>query len=80
MLLAKLKAYGVAEPGIALMSNYLTGGSQRVKVEDLIMILLGYQLKRVFLRGPSTPFLQRAANFVLANIIIQVIGSWFFFS
>ena len=32
VLLPKLKVYGVAEPGIALMWNYLTGKSQRVKV------------------------------------------------
>ena len=34
LLLARLKAYGVAEPGITLMQNYLTGGPQRVKVGD----------------------------------------------
>lgn len=32
LFLAKLKAYGVAEPGIALMQYDLTGGPQRVKV------------------------------------------------
>ena len=34
LLLAKLKVYGVAQPGIALMRNYLTRRSQRVKVGD----------------------------------------------
>ena len=34
LLLAKLKAYGVAEHGVALLRNYLTGRSQRVKVGD----------------------------------------------
>ena len=34
LLLAKLKAHLVAEPGIALMRNYRTGRSQRVKVGD----------------------------------------------
>ena len=32
LFLAKLTAYGVAEPGIALMQYDLTGGPQRVKV------------------------------------------------
>ena len=34
LLLAKLKAYGVAEEGVALLRNYLSGRSQRVKVGD----------------------------------------------
>ena len=34
LLLAKLKAYGVAEHGVALLRNYLSGRSQRVKVGD----------------------------------------------
>lgn len=34
LLLAKLKAYGVAEHGVSLLRNYLSGGSQRVKVGD----------------------------------------------
>ena len=34
LLLAKLKAYGVAENGIALLQNYLSGRSQRVKIGD----------------------------------------------
>ena len=34
MLLAKLKAYGVAERGVAQLGNYLSGRSQRVKVGD----------------------------------------------
>ncbi|PFX32010.1 Histone H1-delta [Stylophora pistillata] len=32
LLLAKLKAYGVAEHGVALLRSYLSGRSQRVKV------------------------------------------------
>ena len=31
LLLAKLKAYGVAELGVVLLPNYLSGRSQRVK-------------------------------------------------
>ena len=34
LLLAKLKAYGVAEYGVALLQNYLSGRSMRVKVGD----------------------------------------------
>ena len=34
LFLARPKTYGVAEPGIALMRNYLTGRPQRVKVGD----------------------------------------------
>jgi len=34
LLLAKLKAYGAAEHGVALLGNYLFGRSQRVKVGD----------------------------------------------
>ena len=34
LLLAKLKAYGVAEHGVALLRNYLSGRSHRVKVGD----------------------------------------------
>ena len=36
LLLAKLKAYGVAKPGIARMRNYPTRRSQRVKVGDSV--------------------------------------------
>ena len=32
LLLAKLKVYGVAEHGVALLRNFLSGRSQRVKV------------------------------------------------
>lgn len=45
LLLAKLKAYGVAKPGIALMRNYLTGRSQRVKLAP--MLLPGCRLRRL---------------------------------
>ena len=34
LLLAKLKAYGVADHGVALLRNYLSRRSQRVKVGD----------------------------------------------
>ena len=34
LLLAKLKAYRVTEHGVALLRNYLSGRSQRVKVGD----------------------------------------------
>ena len=34
LLLVKLKAYGVAEHGVALLGNYLSGRSQRDKVGD----------------------------------------------
>ena len=34
LLLAKFKAYEVAEHGVALLRNYLSGRSQRVKVGD----------------------------------------------
>ena len=34
MLLARLKAYGVAEHGVSPVQNYLSGRSQRVKVGD----------------------------------------------
>lgn len=34
MLLARLKAYGVAEHGVSPLLNYLSGRSQRVKVGD----------------------------------------------
>lgn len=45
LLLAKLKAYGVAKPGFALMRNYLTGRSQRVKMAP--MFLPGCRLQRL---------------------------------
>ena len=34
LLLAKLKAYGVGERSCALLKDYLSGGQQRVKIED----------------------------------------------
>lgn len=34
LLLAKLRAYGVAEHGVALLRNYFSGRSQGVKVGD----------------------------------------------
>ena len=43
LLLAKLKAYGVAKPGIALMRNYLTGRSQRVKMAPMLLPGYGYE-------------------------------------
>lgn len=51
LLLAKLKEYGVAEPGIALIWNYLTGRSQRVKVSDNVSTLIA--VKKGFYRGES---------------------------
>ena len=50
LLLAKLKAYGVAQPGIALMRNYLTKRSQRVKVGDNVSTWMPVS-KKGFLRG-----------------------------
>ena len=58
LLLAKLKAYGVAEQGVALLRNYLSGRSQRVKVGDIVFLLAaGYKRGTSGIR-PWTPFLQ----------------------
>lgn len=42
LLLAKLKANGVAEHGVAPLRNYLIGGSQKVKLGD--KCFFGWQL------------------------------------
>ena len=34
LLIAKLRAYGIDDSGCALLSNYLTGRMQRMKVDD----------------------------------------------
>ena len=51
LLLAKLKAYGVAKPGIALMRNYLTGRSQKVNLAP--MFLPGCRIRKGILRDQS---------------------------
>ena len=59
LLLAKLNAYGVTEDGVALLRNYLTGRSQRVKVGDTFLSCFDCRLQKAFLRDPSLdPFLQ----------------------
>ena len=57
LLLAKLKAYGVAEHGVALLRNYLSGTSQRVKVGDQFSSWLPI-IKGTSGICPWTPFLQ----------------------
>ena len=52
LLLAKVKAYGVAEHGVALLRNYLCGRSHRVRSRRQVSFLAaGY--KREYLRDPS---------------------------
>ena len=62
LLLAKLKAYGVAETGIALMWNYLTGRSQRVKVGDNVSTLM--PAKKGILQGSVLVFVSDLCYFM----------------
>ena len=49
---AKLNAYGVAEHGVALLRNYLSGRSHKVRSRRQVFFLAaGY--KREYLRDPS---------------------------